>query len=186
MSKTKTKMKTKTKAKKKNPIAADFKWPLLIAVVALTLIFDQWTKHLVHTGFRWGESRAIFDSWFALTYVRNSGAAFGMLHRAPPAFRDPFFLIIPLVVVGAILFLYRKLDEKQRISAFALSLVVGGAIGNLIDRLRFGYVIDFIDVHWKEIYHWPAFNIADSCIVVGVAILFLLSVFRPKEAALRT
>jgi signal peptidase II len=151
------------------------KYFILFFTTVLVLVLDQWTKKLIHTQFRWGESVPVLDSIFSLTYVRNQGAAFGMLHRAPAWFRDPFFIVIPVIALFVIVFLLSRLNNRQRWTATALSLILGGALGNLIDRLRFGYVIDFLDFHWKEIYHWPAFNVADSCIVVGVSIMFLQS-----------
>lgn len=150
------------------------KYFILIGVVLVLLAVDQWTKYLVHNGFRWGESRTILKGIFSLTYVRNTGAAFGLLHRAPAYFRDPFFIIIPVIALFVIGFVFYRLDNRQKLTAWALALIVGGAIGNLIDRLRFGFVVDFLDFYWKD-YHWPAFNIADSGIVVGVALMFLQS-----------
>jgi signal peptidase II len=149
------------------------KYRILAVVVPLVLVFDQWTKHIVHSRFRLGETWTFLPNIFAFTYVRNQGAAFSLLNDAPAYFRDPFFLVVPLVALIAISFLYHRLRDSQILVACGLSLVAGGAIGNLIDRLRFGYVVDFIDWHWKEVYHWPRFNIADSCIVVGVALLLL-------------
>ena len=151
------------------------KYAILFILMPAVIIADQWTKYLVHVRFRWGESVPVADPFFALTYVRNMGAAFGLLHRAPAYFREPFFIVIPLVALFTILLFFVKLKEDQKWTATALTLILGGAIGNLIDRLRFGYVIDLLDFHWKEMYHYPAFNIADSCIVVGVVIMFLLS-----------
>jgi signal peptidase II len=157
------------------------KYRTLFACALLSVALDQFTKHWVHTHFQWGESFPVLNSVFALTYVRNTGAAFGLFHRAPPSFREPFFLAVPFLALGVIAVLFSKLREGQSWSAIALSLIVGGAVGNLIDRVRFGYVIDFLDVHWKEVYHWPAFNVADSCIVAGVAILFILSLNKPAS-----
>lgn len=155
------------------------KYTILALVSTIGIIVDQWTKNLVHSKFAWGESVAVIKNFFSLTYVRNSGAAFGILHKAPAYFRDPFFIAVPVVAMFIILFLYFKLQENQKLTALALSLILSGAIGNLIDRLRFGYVIDFLDFYWKD-YHWPAFNVADSCIVVGVSVLFILSFFQEK------
>lgn len=159
------------------------KYLILFLTTVLVLVLDQWTKKIIHTRFRWGESVPVLDSMFSLTYVRNQGAAFGMLHRAPSWFRDPFFIVIPIIALFVILFLLSRLNNRQRWTALALSLILGGALGNLIDRLRFGYVIDFLDFHWREIYHWPAFNVADSCIVVGVSIMFLQSLLGPRSDA---
>ncbi|NBY20544.1 signal peptidase II [bacterium] len=156
------------------------RWKVMtIAItVPLVVVFDQWTKQLILNRFQWGQSLPIIDSFFALTYVRNMGAAFGILHNAPSYFREPFFILIPILAMVIITAVLAKLNSTQKLTGVALSLVMGGAIGNLIDRVRFGYVVDFLDFHWKEVYHWPAFNIADSCIVVGVCYLFIHSFFQ--------
>ncbi len=150
------------------------KYIILLLVVIVVLIIDQWTKQIVHREFRWGESRPVLPSFFSLTYVRNTGAAFGLLHRAPAYFRDPFFIIVPVIALFVIGFVLFRLDSAQVTTAVALSLIVAGAVGNLIDRLKYGFVIDFLDIYWKD-YHWPAFNVADSAIVVGVSLMFLQS-----------
>lgn len=160
------------------------KYLLLALISVVGIVVDQWTKHLVHTKFAWGESIPVIQNFFSLTYVRNSGAAFGILHKAPSYFREPFFIAVPVVALFIILFLYIKLSDDQKLTATSLSLILCGAVGNLIDRLRFGYVIDFLDFFWKD-YHWPAFNVADSCIVVGVSILFILSFFQGNAKALQ-
>lgn len=159
------------------------KYKLLVAISLAVIAFDQWTKHMIHTRFRWGETVGIAGDLFALTYVRNMGAAFGILHKAPAYFREPFFIVVPVVALFIIGMVYAKLREDQEWTAIALSLILGGAIGNLIDRVRFGYVIDFLDFHWKEIYHYPAFNVADSCIVVGVGIMFVLSLAQGAQTS---
>lgn len=160
------------------------KYILLLVVAVVILVVDQWTKHLVHHNFRWGESVPVLEPFFSLTYVRNMGAAFGLLHRAPAYFREPFFIVVPVLALFIIGFVYYRLAEHETLTALALSLIVGGAIGNLIDRLRFGYVIDFLDFHWRDFYHWPAFNVADSAIVVGVALMFVQS-FRQEGSSLQ-
>lgn len=137
------------------------------------VIADQWTKAMVITHFEYGESVSIIQNFFSLTYVRNTGAAFGFLATANPSFRGPFFLIVPIVAMVVLGFLYRDLPKDARIRAMALGLVSGGAVGNLIDRVRLSYVVDFLDFHWKSAYFFPAFNVADSAICVGVGILLL-------------
>lgn len=159
-----------------------WKWIILSVVFVDTLILDQLTKWAIHSRFKVGESVDLIQSFLALTYVRNKGAAFGILQTADPRFREPFFLVIPLIAIGIISYLYYRLEPEKKASAVALSLILSGAVGNLIDRVRFGYVIDFVDAHWNDVYHWPAFNVADSCIVVGVGILLVLSYFEPKPA----
>lgn len=159
------------------------KWLLLASIFGGILVWDQWSKQFVLDHFHWGESKEIIPGLFNLTYVRNKGAAFGFMHSAPESIREPFFVIVPVLAICILTFLFWRLKEGEKLSAIALSLILSGAIGNLIDRVRFGYVVDFLDFYLPSWGHWPAFNVADSCIVVGVAILFLLS-FTKKESAL--
>ncbi len=149
------------------------KYILLIIIASLVIVFDQWTKALIIESFRLGETLPVWRGFFNLTYVQNSGAAFGILANAPAAFRIPFFLIVPVIALGIIIFVFRKISDKRIDLVFALSMVLGGAVGNLIDRVMLGKVVDFIDFHWKYRYHFPAFNIADAAICVGVGILIL-------------
>lgn len=119
--------------------------------------------------------------FFSLTYVRNTGAAFGFLAAANPSFRVPFFLIVPIVAMVVLGFLYRDLPQTAKWRAMALGLVSGGAIGNLIDRVRLGYVVDFLDFHYSNSYYFPAFNVADTAICIGVTILLLSTIVTKKE-----
>ncbi len=141
--------------------------------ILFVIISDQWTKILVLNHFEYGESLAMIHNFFSLTYVRNTGAAFGFLAAANPNFRIPFFLIVPIIAMVVLGLLYRDLPESARWRAMALGLVSGGALGNLIDRVRLGYVVDFLDFHWNTAYYFPAFNVADSAICVGVGILLV-------------
>lgn len=156
------------------------KYWLLAWVFSVGLILDQWSKELVLRKFTWGESVAVIPGFFNLTYVRNKGAAFGFLHSAPESFREPFFLAVPLIAIFVLGYLFYRLKPDEKLSAWALSLIVSGATGNLIDRVRLGYVVDFIDIYVESIGHWPAFNIADSAIVVGVSLLFIQSLLTKK------
>jgi signal peptidase II len=149
------------------------KYLLLAFIVPVVIVLDQFTKYLVVQKFRLGETIPIISGFFNLTYIRNTGAAFGILAQAEPAFRIPFFVIVPVVALGAIAYIFKKIAPKDLKLSSALSLVIGGAIGNLIDRLQLGYVVDFLDFHWSYQYHFPAFNVADSAICVGVGILML-------------
>jgi signal peptidase II len=140
----------------------------IIAVVILVL--DQATKLYVDANFRLHESVPVIHNIFHLTYVRNKGAAFGILSDS--AVRIPFFIGISIVAMLGILWYIRRIRSDQKLALAALSLIFSGAFGNLIDRIRLGEVIDFLDVFWRH-YHWPAFNIADSAITVGVTLLFI-------------
>lgn len=159
------------------------KYVILSVLTAVTLVLDQLTKYEVIERFRYGESVPVIPGFFSLTYVRNTGAAFGLLAHADPAFRIPFFVIVPVIALVAISFIFRKIPDQDLKLSSALSLVIGGAVGNLIDRVTFNYVIDFLDFHWKYQYHFPAFNVADMAICVGVGILMLDLLAQPAEKA---
>ena len=144
------------------------------AIVVAIVVLDQMTKWWVTQALDLHQTVPIIDGLFSLTYVRNAGAAFGLLGGLPAAIRGPLFIVVSvgaLLVLGTLL---AGLRPEERGLRFAIAMVLGGASGNLIDRVREGEVIDFLDVYWRE-YHWPAFNVADSCISLGVAALLLLS-----------
>ena len=148
---------------------------LMLAVVACIIVAaDQATKVYIHTHFQLGEIVNVIADIFNITYVRNTGAAWGFLRDSHETFRSIFFLSMPPIALIFIVGILRGIPDTDRLQTFALSLIFGGAIGNYIDRLRFGYVIDFIEWHYKDVYSYPAFNVADSAIVVGVGILVLI------------
>jgi signal peptidase II len=150
------------------------KYLLLAAIAGAIVTADQAVKMYVYTHFQLHEARQIVANFFDLTYIRNQGAAFGFLAESHPMFRDMFFLSMPPIALLIILAIMRGVAEADRWTIVSLSLVFGGAIGNYIDRIRFGWVVDFLDFHIAESYHWPAFNIADMAIVCGVGILLFL------------
>ncbi len=154
---------------------------LMLATVAGTFIaLDQLTKMYIHTKFGLGDSIAVIPDFFNITYVRNTGAAFGIFRDAQETFRQIFFLSMPPIALAIILTMLRSVENRDRIQILALSLIFGGAIGNYIDRLRFGYVIDFLDFHYQHTWSYPAFNVADSAIVVGVGLLLVLMTVRDR------
>jgi signal peptidase II len=143
----------------------------LFALISVAgLLLDQLTKLYVDSSMRLYQSIPLLDNFFAITYVRNRGAAFSFLSRA--SWRLPFFISISLIASIVILIAYRRLRDDQRLAQVSLAMIFSGAVGNLIDRVRLGEVIDFLDAHWYQ-YHWPAFNVADSMICVGVFLLAL-------------
>ncbi len=148
----------------------------LAAVVSL--ILDQLSKGYIDTHFAIGESHRVIENFFHITYVRNPGAAFGML--ADSGFRLPFFLVISSIAIIGILWYSRRLAAEKQWQLTALGLILSGAVGNMIDRLRFGEVIDFLDAHWYS-HHWPAFNVADSAICIGVGIMLLCTWHEEKQ-----
>jgi len=143
----------------------------ILAIISVVIIaLDQATKLYVDANFRLHESMPVIRGFFNLTYVRNKGAAFGIL--ADNAVRIPFFITVSIVAMLGILWYINRIRNDQKLAVFSLSLVFAGACGNLIDRVRLGEVIDFLDVFWQR-YHWPAFNVADSAITVGVTLLLI-------------
>jgi signal peptidase II len=138
----------------------------------LALILDQASKLAIAGSMQLYESIEIMP-FFKLTYVHNTGAAFSFLSDAG-GWQRWFFAGLALVVSGVIAVWLTRLKPHETLLAVALSLVLGGAVGNLIDRLLYGYVIDFLDVYYES-WHWPAFNIADSAITLGVVLMLLES-----------
>ena len=128
----------------------------------LVVIFDQLTKLFVASRFSLGESVPVIKGIFSIAYLANQGAGFGILQG-----QRWFFIFFALMVIGAILYLYDKIPANKYVQ-LGVGLILGGAIGNLIDRIRLSYVIDFLDFRF-----WPAFNIADSAVSVGAVILII-------------
>jgi len=170
-------------------------YSIILSLAALVVTLDQGTKQLaLETFTREGESRP-FLSWFHFTLVYNYGAAFGILRNLPESIRVIFFSVLPIVVIAVLWFAYvRKFRTTERLGPIAIGLVVGGALGNLIDRLRHGYVVDFIDWFYRSdkecirffypfttgTCHWPVFNIADAAITIAMFLLVFHSAQDPK------
>lgn len=145
---------------------------LLLITALLVLLLDQGIKYLVQTQMAVGQSIPVWPQVFHLTYVENPGAAFGLL-----ANQTTFFIVITCLVIIGIIVFYHRLAHSSRWLRLGLALQLGGAVGNLIDRLRFGFVIDFFDFRI-----WPVFNIADMAIVTGVALLCLELLRMPTDS----
>ena len=152
------------------------KWLWLSAVV---IVLDQYTKWLASTKLHLFERVEILPI-FNFTLAHNTGAAFSFLSDAG-GWQRWFFTVLAIGVSIFIVFWLKKLRTDERATAISLTLILGGAIGNVIDRIRLGYVVDFLDFHWGDA-HWPAFNIADSAIFVGAVILVALSFFTSEKS----
>jgi signal peptidase II len=148
------------------------KYIILFATVAAVTLFDFITKAYISSTMSLHESFAIIGGFLNITYVRNPGAAFSFLADAPAAFRSIFFISATVLAIILVLYYIAKSKIEEPLMIFSLSLILSGAVGNLIDRVRFGEVIDFIDVYISS-YHWPAFNVADSAITVGAVVMLL-------------
>lgn len=187
----------------------------LIAVGLLTLFADQVTKYLAVRGlttaldangslvqfysaknldnspivpgqpYKLKQPTVVLESFWSFRYVENPGAAWGMLSSVPERFRRPFFYVTSLFAIGFIVVMFRRLPKDAAWVRFALALVLGGALGNLADRVARGYVIDFIDWHWfnQPGLRWPTFNVADVAITLGVLVMLADSLRKKAPAA---
>jgi signal peptidase II len=187
----------------------------LIAILVLTIGIDQATKQWAHRtlldeGFfeqtddyavcgnreeslkrelfirRHRENISVIDGLFRFRYVENCASAFGLMNSVPEAFRFPFFLVVSFLALGFIPYLYIKTPSDQRLMLYGLPFILGGAVGNLLDRLIFRYVIDFIEWYitiGQKVRQWPTFNIADVAIVVGIGLMVLQML--PRKRAVK-
>jgi len=150
-------------------------------LMAGVVVLDQITKWLVVKAMELHEYRSIVDGLLSLSHVQNRGAAFGILSDADLPYQAALFSTLSLVALFAIAVYAYRLPVESRRPQLALALVLGGAVGNLVDRVRLGYVVDFIHVYWRQ-HQWPDFNVADSAITVGVALLILDILRTPQPA----
>ena len=148
------------------------KWGLTLAPALTVVVLDQLTKAIVLARMDVHQSISVVDGFFALTYVRNTGVAFGILAGRLAEFRVPFLLAVSVLALLVLLWFVHTIPAGRRTVIAACGGVLGGAIGNMIDRAAYGEVIDFLDVYVGT-YHWPAFNIADAAISIGVVVLCL-------------
>lgn len=149
-------------------------------LAALVIVADQISKQMILNSFHLYESREIIPGFFNLVYVTNPGAAFSLLADFDSPIRHYFFVIIGLVAIVGLTIGYFVLRKEHAWYTAAFACIAGGAAGNLIDRVRFGSVVDFLDVYIGK-YHWPAFNIADSAICIGAAIFIIISLLQSKK-----
>ena len=145
---------------------------IFLGVVAAVVVLDQATKLWIDAAMPLHASFPVIDGFFNITYVRNPGAAFGFLAGAPPLFRSLFFVCVTIAAIVLILYYLYKNPSRGPLLTLSLAFILSGALGNLIDRVRYGEVIDFLDFYLGRV-HWPAFNVADTAICIGAALLFL-------------
>ncbi len=153
----------------------------ILGLVVLTIIVvDQVTKAYIDASMYLHESIPIIPGYFNLTYIRNPGAAFGIMGTTSSGFRLVFFFLTSILAMGLLITIFLRLDSRDWWGQLTIASIFGGAIGNFIDRLQYGEVIDFLDFYING-YHWPAFNVADSAISVGVVSLLLLFAFEKRK-----
>jgi signal peptidase II len=159
----------------------DMRW-LMIVIAAMVVVLDRITKLWIVSHIQSGHAIVIIPRVFRLTHVLNTGAAFSMFEgSASQSLVRNLLIAFSIVAVVVVLALIWKMGRSITLTSVALALILGGAVGNLYDRVRFSYVVDFLEVHIVH-YHWPDFNVADSAIVVG-ACLLLLEMVRPQRSA---
>jgi len=154
---------------------------LATGIILLIVLCDQGSKLWITNNFSVFQSREIIPGLFHLTYLTNRGAAFGFLNGDYGVWRQAFFVGVALVAMAMMISLLRQMRDDTW-SVVAIALIFGGAVGNLIDRLRLGSVVDFLDVFWGE-HHWPAFNLADSAITVGVGIFLIVHLLQFRRGS---
>jgi signal peptidase II len=145
------------------------KYVKLAAVAGVIVLLDQITKASILHSLALHHSITVIPGFFNITHIHNPGGAFGLMANLSASMRSILFIIISSLAVGLIFYFYQKTPSTHRWLAMAFALIFGGAIGNLIDRFRFGTVVDFLDFYIGTL-HWPAFNIADSAITIGICI----------------
>jgi signal peptidase II len=159
------------------------RWRLFSIIVGVGLLADQATKLYVDKVMTLHQSIPVIDGLFSFTYLRNRGAAFSFLSDV--SWRLPFFIAVTLIAAVVILVAMKKMREDQKLAQTSLAMIFSGAVGNLIDRVRLGEVIDFLDVYWRT-HHWPAFNVADSLICVGVALVAVDMIREERRQTMNT
>ena len=156
--------------------------PFLVALAALIILLDRLTKLWVERHIEVGRAIVVLPRIFRITHVLNTGAAFSLFENLNPVAVRTLLIAFSVVSVAVVLGLLYKLGRAWSLTAVSLALILGGALGNLYDRIHYAHVVDFLEVHIVH-YHWPDFNIADSAIVIG-ACLLLLEMLRPQPHAL--
>jgi signal peptidase II len=154
---------------------------ILFITLPVVLVLDQVTKSLVIHSVPLHQSIPVIRGFFNITHVKNTGAAFGVFSGYTSPVRTLFFTAITIAALAFIILIYRKVRTNRVLVPFCLSLIMAGALGNMVDRIRWGYVTDFLDLYWRT-YRWPAFNVADSAITIGICLLLLDSFLLRKPA----
>jgi len=152
----------------------------LLYVAVGVAIADQITKYFIQSHLALNESIEVIPDFFNLTYIKNPGAAFGILGRIDEPIRLILLLTLSVIAFTVLIAIFIKSPSRECSVLIAIALILGGAVGNLIDRIRFGWVVDFLDFYIRG-YHWPAFNLADTAISIGACILILNALLHKKN-----
>jgi signal peptidase II len=155
------------------------KYSKLALIAGPVFLLDQVTKYIILNTMYLNESIPVMPGFFSLTHIHNPGGAFGFMAGQSPDVRKILFIFISSIALFIIFYLYHTASRNDSILAAGFALIFGGAAGNLIDRIRFGKVVDFLDFYIGDL-HWPAFNVADSAISVGMGIFVFHLLFKEK------
>jgi signal peptidase II len=153
------------------------KYLKLALIAGLVIVFDQITKAVIQNTVPLYHSITVIPGFFNITHILNPGGAFGFMANKSLGLRKLLFLLISSLAICLIFYFYKKTPRKYSLLCACFALILGGAVGNLIDRIRFGEVVDFLDCHIGS-YHWPSFNVADSAITVGIVIYVFHVIFK--------
>ncbi len=148
------------------------KYLILFSLSGFVIALDQFTKNLAYARLTPGEEHPILGGLLTFTRTHNTGFAFGLISRAPDSLKDVFFIGIPVFALVLIVLIFIKLQDDQMVTSVALTTLLAGAIGNLIDRVQYGHVLDFVRINFLGM-QIPPFNVADCSIIIGVVLMIL-------------
>lgn len=158
------------------------KYLILFSLCGFVVSLDQFTKYYVSERYDLGQT--IWQLWgIRLSYLQNQGYAFGLFQHLPSTIQEIFFIGLPAFALVLILLIFVKLRDNQLLTSVALTTILAGAIGNLIDRIQFGYVIDFLEINFAKYLYIPPFNIADCSIMLGIIIMFVHAIRQERVKA---
>ena len=153
---------------------------MLVSISSLVVVLDQLTKWMISHSLSYYEEVQVIPGFFNLIYIHNPGGAFGIFAKNQGNLQSMLFILIAVFAMGLVLYLYKNTPPEYPVLSVGFALIFGGALGNMIDRIRLGEVVDFIDLYIAHL-HWPAFNIADSAISIGMVIFGFYILFRKVE-----
>lgn len=163
-----------------NPLQSALRWLLLATLILAGCQADQTSKRWAQSSFRDKPSMTLVPKLLEFRYAENRAIAFSMLHNLPDRVRTPLIFSLSGLAFAGLLTVIWRLRGQHLTRLIPLALIMAGAIGNLMDRVSHGYVVDFVHVHWREAWSFPIFNVADSLITVGITMWLALSLFRPQ------
>lgn len=152
------------------------------ALAALVVLLDQVSKAVVHKFIPFYDSIKVIPGFLNLTHIHNKGAILGIFNSSGRSWTPVLLLLLNAAALGLVVYYFSKTSEKERAARIALSLIVGGALGNVVDRIARGYVVDFIEMYVGR-FHWPTYNMADACISIGAVVLILSVIIRRPHAS---